>query len=660
MRRTFKTILAGLMIWSATAMPASAQDWMDATHLFDDEARWLADNALKETKSEYLLRTRGMVMMADSKPAEVGDEIVFNTINTVEKKPEKTPAVLKKIGKHCYVFVEKGKILSEATLERTITIFDEKIYPTSNSVFGSEWKPGIDNDKRITLLFLDIKDEYQPNDPQKGGYIGGYFYPGDEYNKEQNPQSNEREMLYLDINPADPNREDYFGIVAHEFQHMIHWHNDPKEHAWVNESMSQLSAFLNGFNHPSQVFSFIKNPDNNLCAWSQDTMIANYGQVYLFAYYMMTHAVAGGETERNAFVRDLVACKEHGSDGYEKTLKAHGGKRSFAQYFDAFNVANHLNNRELDSERHGPKPRHKDEVADINNPERAPGLYGYDRNLGKLKLEPLMTHKSAPFTGKGTIKCWSSRAVTFDISKATGRIEVAFAGQRQVAEKYSTDWSVAAVLIDSSNKVKPELEWLKLKDCKGELKLAATAGKHDTLMLVFVNRGPEGGEIELAFAQATTPADFAYSVGVFMKAPSSARVASARRSTVKPMTTARPARVVRSSLEEMVARKPVTEQMAGMLSDGSGVSAAISDSAVNNEFENLKNEETMLFESIQADVLNGELATLNEFATIWKDAGDLARQNLSGLRTRLVDFLRFESMQNSRNDFDKYITEFTN
>ncbi|HNW37060.1 MAG TPA: hypothetical protein PKM25_19120, partial [Candidatus Ozemobacteraceae bacterium] len=423
------TILAGLLIWSATSMPASAQEWMDATHLFDDETRWLADNALKETKTDYLLRTRGLVMMADSKPAEVGDEVVFSTMNIAEKKPENTPAVLKKIGKHCYAFVEKGKTVSEAALDRAVKSFDEKIYPTNSSVFGSEWKPGVDNDERITLLFLDIKDGYQANGPNKG-YVAGYFYAGDEYNKEQNPQSNEREMLYLDIFPADPTKETYLGVVAHEFQHMIHWHNDPKEHTWVNESMSQLATFLNGFDHPSQVMAFIKNPDNNLCAWSQETPIANYGQVYLFAYYMMTHAIAGGETERNAFVRDLVASKVHGTDGYETTLKAHGGKLSFSQYFDAFNVANHLNNSSI-----------------------ASSLYGYDKNLGKLRLDPMMTHKAAPFTGKGTIKCWSSRSVTFDISKVAGKISVTFAGQKQVAEKYSNAWSVAAVMIDSSGKV---------------------------------------------------------------------------------------------------------------------------------------------------------------------------------------------------------------
>lgn len=633
MKRTLKTILAGMMIWSASVMPVAAQEWMDATHLFEDETRWLADNALKETRGEYMLRTRGMVMYADSKPAEVGDEVTFTTMNVAEKKPEKTPAVLKKIGKHCYIFVEKGKTVSAAAIERTAKAFDEKIYPTNSSTFGSEWKPGVDADERITLLFLDIKDGYQKDGPNKG-YVAGYFYAGDEYSKEKNPQSNEREMLYLDMDPADPTKESYLGVVAHEFQHMIHWNNDPKENTWVNESMSQLATFLNGFDHPSQVFAFIKAPDNNMCAWSQETPIANYGQVYLFAYYMMTHAVTKTEAEQKEFVRDLVASKVHGTDGYETTLKKHGGQLKFSQYFDAFNVANHL-----------------------NNPTIASSLYGYDKNLGKLKLDPMIHHKNAPFTGKGTIKCWSSRSVTFDISKATGKITVAFAGQTQKAEgNVSNAWSVAAVMIDSKGKAKADIEWLKLKEGKAEQQLETAAGMHDTLMLVFVNRGHEGGDMELAFAKAAPPAPFAYSVG--LTGGSTTVAAAARRKTVKPRASARRT-TVRRSIEEMAARKPLNEEMSRVLSDGSSVVAAITNSAVNNEFENQKNEETALFEDIRQDVIDGKMGTLVDFVAVWKAAGVTARENLAGLRTRLIDFMRFESMQNHRSDLDTYLADLT-
>jgi hypothetical protein len=47
--------------------------------------------------------------------------------------------------------------------------FDQKIYPTLTSNFGSEWSPGIDNDNRVTVLIHQMREE-----------AGGYFNYGDE------------------------------------------------------------------------------------------------------------------------------------------------------------------------------------------------------------------------------------------------------------------------------------------------------------------------------------------------------------------------------------------------------------------------------------------------------------------------------------------------
>src|SRR6056297_2795842 len=46
------------------------------------------------------------------------------------------------------------------------------IYPKITSFYGSEWKPGIDDDKRITILFHRMNEE-----------AGGYFRSNDEYEK---------------------------------------------------------------------------------------------------------------------------------------------------------------------------------------------------------------------------------------------------------------------------------------------------------------------------------------------------------------------------------------------------------------------------------------------------------------------------------------------
>ena len=64
--------------------------------------------------------------------------------------------------------------------------FENKIYPNLTSVFGSEWKPGVDGDEKITILFQSLREG-----------AGGYFKEADEYLKLQIPNSNEKEMIYL-------------------------------------------------------------------------------------------------------------------------------------------------------------------------------------------------------------------------------------------------------------------------------------------------------------------------------------------------------------------------------------------------------------------------------------------------------------------------------
>ena len=150
-------------------------EWLDATHLFEAEVREVTSGVERETIEQQAARYR--TQLADRKPYEVGDVETFWTKNIVENKFEQTKAVVKAIGKHCYVFLEEGKSISAEAIEKVRQNFDEVIYPTNTATFGSEWKPGIDGDERITLLMFDIKDGYNGS----GGFVGGYFYAVDSY-----------------------------------------------------------------------------------------------------------------------------------------------------------------------------------------------------------------------------------------------------------------------------------------------------------------------------------------------------------------------------------------------------------------------------------------------------------------------------------------------
>ena len=67
-------------------------------------------------------------------------------------------------------FEDKGKI--DTDFSNLSNEFEQKTYPTLTLNFGSEWKPGIDGDTRITVLIHPIIENR-----------GGYFNSGDEYSR---------------------------------------------------------------------------------------------------------------------------------------------------------------------------------------------------------------------------------------------------------------------------------------------------------------------------------------------------------------------------------------------------------------------------------------------------------------------------------------------
>ena len=72
----------------------------------------------------------------------------------------------------------------------------------------------------------------------------------------------------------------YETVLAHEFQHMIHWHNDRNEETWVNEGLSEFAQEVAGY-EPDTIFAevFAQNPDTQLNTWgaANDDNGVHYG-----------------------------------------------------------------------------------------------------------------------------------------------------------------------------------------------------------------------------------------------------------------------------------------------------------------------------------------------------------------------------------------------
>ena len=415
-------------VWAASA-GTSAPDsllWIDGTHAFQGAVERLADAAAAR---RAVRRGRGPV--PTPREYAVGDAETFWVCDFTTNTFATMTARVAVIGRNCRLFLEAGREIPLASLNALVADFDDKIHPAVTACFGDEWKPGIDGDEKIALLLMDIKDGSEANPGR--GYVAGYFNPADESLESELPvdtklKSNQREMLYLDCNPADINSAGFRGIIAHELQHMIHHRHDPREATWVNEGCSQMAAFVAGFGHPSQITAFLRTPDNSLTTWSPWQMLANYGQVYLWNAYVAGRFLPD-ETARRSFFRSLVADPERGIQGWENALKPFNV--SFPALFAQFCTALACN-----------KPAWGAEFGFA-----APGLE-------TVRLPAATRCEALPALVRDGVYLWSADLIEVDLRTVRGGVRVDFAGDRTSLKNLFT---VRLLLCDSRGQRAPSV-----------------------------------------------------------------------------------------------------------------------------------------------------------------------------------------------------------
>lgn len=422
-------------------------------------ARDLSSKFSKESKSEAAQR-RG-INFADSGEPAIGDQVSFFLDKKSNGNTKSYPALLKVIGKYCYVYLEKGRQINDATLKKVAKIFDEKIYPTTSGAFGSEWKPGIDGDPRITLFLV-------------GGMEGcdGFFYPGDEYTADKYPTSNEREMLYLSINRLK-DIEDFMGhLVAHEMQHMIHWNNDPNETFWVEEGLSEYAATLCG-QFPWTAEQFFQFPDRNLIDWEDTKEAENYGHVFLFTDFMLNRPGIS-ETKRQKLILDVVKNKKSGVNGIIDSLQRVAPKISFDDVFRDFCAGIFL---------------YKSFAGQHNysfSPYTTKKLAKYATN----QVQPKKTFKSLNGIGKGKVSVWSAASYNFACTDRPDHLNVSFTGSTLKTPFGKNRFMLGLALVDSTRKTPPRVIWLRTTANKASHKVKLPSGKYDQLQFLVLNRGP--------------------------------------------------------------------------------------------------------------------------------------------------------------------------
>ena len=232
---------------------------------------------------------------------------------------------------------QSKQVEAKKSLEYLAEEFDKKIYPTLTTAYGSEWRPGIDGDERITILFHLLKES-----------AAGYFSTGNEYPKAQNSQSNEREMVYLNANKIGNLLTRSY--LAHEFTHLITFFQKDKlrgmeEDIWLNEARAEYASTLLGYdvvydnsNLKERVRQFVSNTFNSLTEWQGKPY--DYGVANIFIQYLADQY--GPELLFQSFQSDKV-----GIPSLEETMAKFGFSEDFTTVFTNWAVAVFINDCSL-------------------------------------------------------------------------------------------------------------------------------------------------------------------------------------------------------------------------------------------------------------------------------------------------------------------------
>ncbi|HXV98232.1 MAG TPA: hypothetical protein VEC93_07405, partial [Anaerolineae bacterium] len=261
-------------------------------------------------------------------PYQLGDSDTFWVIDNSQTPPLQfqVTASVRYVTDHSYWWVENGFDVAEADLQRSAEQFENHTYPTNRAFFGSEWSPGVDSDVRVHIFMGNVPG------------VAGFFSASNSYSKLAEPYSNEREMFFINLPSVPPGNTYFDSVLAHEFQHMIHWHQDRNEDTWVNEGMSELASFINGYGPSNFANVFSSVPDTQLTSWADtpNESVANYGGSFrLMAYFLQRY----GEEMTQA----AVANPNNGLAGFNAVLAEHGYAERFNDVFADFLVANYIN-----------------------------------------------------------------------------------------------------------------------------------------------------------------------------------------------------------------------------------------------------------------------------------------------------------------------------
>jgi Immune inhibitor A-like, MAM domain len=248
--------------------------------------------------------------------------------------------------------------------------FDEPLARDGKqAALGNDWR---DKEARDVLLIDNVRDSnfYDTDNQNTFTYIAGFFTTAMPFFHDRNvitmdafdwPHRTGPDPLHepsadpCTSAPARPSL--YEGVVAHEYQHLIHSDYDGDELNWVNEGMADLAQTVTNYvdtslhidekGNDSHINNFLgwasvahpdwnpiprpSGPENSLVLWEDqgaDEVLEDYGFAYIFMSYLLDHG----------YGQDFFKAWHHnplnGIAGLNDTLLAFGSSDTFESLFE--------------------------------------------------------------------------------------------------------------------------------------------------------------------------------------------------------------------------------------------------------------------------------------------------------------------------------------
>lgn len=191
------------------------------------------------------------------------------------------------VGNHAYVYVENvaygNNEMTTADSDTVLAAFEDAspagsynpawgIYQIEEEFFGI---PGdVDSDPKVRLLFYNLACYGDT-------CFDGYFNYEDLL---AGPNSNLTEMIHLNIHDALPTGDYMLGIIAHEYNHLIHTPIDPMETMWFSEAVAESAMVACGYGDDDWFASYLNN--TSVSFWGESEHSVHYGAALVMGTYL--------------------------------------------------------------------------------------------------------------------------------------------------------------------------------------------------------------------------------------------------------------------------------------------------------------------------------------------------------------------------------------